>query len=211
MNVVDRMQTVVTGIVCSVALLCAGCSTVLREDYTTFRAPIDSDEVTSSVWMPSGVYGGEADVLGTVELVKTIGKSSKIGSHAIRLPSRPMHAVTTFDYVFPDSCGGHHFRVYESDGTQILEYAYAPSNGKPYAIRDYVTGPSPFIRAGLWTAYDHTGESVSGMRVQFAKRGDGMLAGTYSQGLVTGLDASSRRVLGTAYDRALRDTYACRS
>jgi hypothetical protein len=210
MNVVNCMQTVVVGFVCSASLVCAGCS-ALREDYTTFRAPIENDEVTISVWMPSDVYGSEDDVRGTVELVKTIGNISEIGSHAIRLPSRPMHAVTTFDYEFPDACGGHHFRVYESDGIQILEYAYVPSDGKPYVIRDYVTGPSPFIQAGLWTAYDHTGENVSEMRVQFAKRGSGILAGTYSQGLVTGLDVSSRRVLGTAYDRALRDTYACRS
>jgi len=190
--------------------MCGGCAS-LWEDFETFRAPIEMTEVTTSVWAPPGVYGGEADVHGTVDIVKTVGNASKIGSHAIRLPSNPIQTITTFDYEFPNVCGGHRFRVYEAGGTQILEYAYRPPEGKAHVIRDYVSGPNPFIQAGLWTAYDHTGDSVSGMRMQFAKRGSGILTGTYSQGPVTGLDPSARRVLGAAYDRALRDSHACRS
>lgn len=181
------------------------------EDYTIFRSPVETMEVTTSEWAPPGTYGGEADVRGTVDIVKTAGSVSKIGSHAIRLPRSPMRSITAFDYEFPDTCGGHRFRVYEAGDTQILEYAYEPSKGDARVIRDYVTGPSPFIEAGLWNAYDHTGDSISTMSLQFARRGSRLLKGTYSQGPVTGLDASTRRVLGAAYDRALRDSRACRS
>ena len=66
-----------------------------------------------------------------------------------------------------------------------------------------------FIEAGLWTAYDHTGDGVSDMTLKYAKRGSGILTGTYSQGPVTGLDVRSKRMLGTAYDRALRDSVGC--
>ncbi len=159
----------------------------------------------------AGVYGVEDDVRGTVDIIKTAGEVSQISSHAIRLPSNPLRTITTFDYEFPDSCGGHHFRVYEANGTQILEYAYAPAGGQGHVIRDYISGPSPFIQAGLWTAYDHTGDSVANMNLRFASRGSGILTGTYSQGPMTGLDPSARRVLGRAYDRALRDSHSCQS
>lgn len=165
---------------------------------------------TTSGAKAAAVYGVEDDVRGTVDFVKTVGDVSQISSRAIRLPSNPLHTITAFDYEFPENCGGHHFRVYEAVGTQILEYAYAPPGGKGHIIRDYISGPSPFIGAGLWTAYDHTGGSVSDMNLTFASRGSGIMTGTYSQGPVTGLDPSVRRVLGSAYDRALRDSQACR-
>jgi hypothetical protein len=207
-RLVSKMRTTVTLFLLSASPLFGGCAS-LWEDYSTFRVPVGMTEVTTSVWAPPGVYGGEADVRGTVDIVKTVGDVSEIGSHAIRLPSNPLRTITAFDYEFPDNCGGHHFRVYEANGTQILEYAYAPPIGKGRVIRDYVSGPSPFIEAGLWTAYDHTGDSVSDMDLTFASRGSGILTGTYSQGPVTGLDRSARRVLGRAYDRALRDSQAC--
>jgi hypothetical protein len=210
MNPSKHKQLVVIAFFLSVSLMCGACAS-LWDVYATFRAPVEMTEVSSSVWAPPGVYGGEADVRGTVDIVKTIGNVSEIGSHAVRLPSNPIRTITTFDYEFPGSCGGHRFRVYEAGRTQILEYDYVPPRGKAYLIRDYVSGPSPFIKAGLWTAYDHTGDSVSDMRMQYAKRGSGILTGTYSQGPVTGLDPSARRVLGIAYDRALRDSHACRS
>ena len=210
MVVAKRMRRLVSGISVGTLLVLSGCAFIWEES-TTFRAPVEMTEVTSSVWAPPGSYGTEADVRGTVDVVKAIGDISEIGSHAIRLPSHPLSSITTFEYAFPETCGGHRFRVYEAGGTQILEYAYAPREGKSYFIRDYVAGPSPFIQAGLWSAYDHTGDSsVPDMRVQFAKRGSGILKGTYSQGPVTGLDASSRRVLGAAYDRALHDLRSCR-
>ena len=199
-------------------LVCSGCASfwerlTASDTMVPFRDYAQAEEVTAtaSMWERPGVYGGESDVRGTVDIVKAAGEVSQLGSHAIRLPSNPLQTITAFDYEFPDVCGGHHFRVYEADGTQILEYDYVPTGGRPYVIRDYISGPHPFIRAGLWTAYDHTGDSVSEMRVQFAKRGSGILTGTYSQGPVTGLDASSRRALGTAYDRALRESHACRA
>jgi len=215
MEPLKRLRQCATCIAIFAALACSGCTTfwdrlTATENLETFRYPVGMAEVTSSIWEPPGVYGGEADVRGTVEIVKTAGDVNQIGSHAVRLPSNPLRTITTFDYEFPDTCGGHRFRVYEANGTQILEYAYAPAGGKEHVIRDYISGPSPFIEAGLWTAYDHTGDSVSDMRVQFALRGSGLLSGTYSQGPVTGLDASSRRKLGVAYDRALRDSKACR-
>lgn len=202
-----------------ICLTLGGCAS-FREGFAAFWDTSDTSysaetglgqEVTATYGAEeSATYGVEDNVRGTVDVIKTAGDVSQISSHAIRLPSNPLRTITAFEYEFPDDCGGHHFRVYEANGTQILEYAYAPTTGREYIIRDYISGPSPFIRAGLWTAYDHTGDSVSDMNVKFAKRGSGILAGTYSQGPVTGLDASSKRALGAAYDRALRDSDACR-
>lgn len=203
------MRWALSGLLVCAAMSTGGCAWFWEED-TTFRAPVEMTEVTSSTWAPPGSYGGEADVLGAVDVVKAIGDSREIGSRAIRLPRNPLHSITLFEHDFPEACGGHRFRVYETGGTQILEYVYISSDGKAHLIRDYVAGPSPFIQAGLWSAFDHTGDGVPDMRVQFAKRGTGVVKGTYSEGLVTGLDASSRRVLGTAYDRALHDLRSCR-
>lgn len=194
----------------SIFLACTGCVS-LWEDYTTVRVPANFETVSSYSNRNGGIYGGESEVRDTVATVKTVGQVNEVSRHAIRLPSKPMQSITTFDYKFPAACGGHRFRVYEAGSTQILEYAYVPDSGHTYTIRDYVSGPNPFIRAGLWSAYDHTGESIDDMRFQFAKRGTRLLKGTYSQGLVTGLDATSRRALGAAYDRALSDSRSCRS
>lgn len=200
-----------------VCLLSGGCAS-FWEGFTTYWDTTPSTVETSlgqEIIATYGAddlttYGVEDNVRGTVDVIKTSGDVSRISSHAIRLPSNPLRTITAFDYEFPADCGGHRFRVYEADGTQILEYEYAPTSGREYIIRDYISGPNPFIRAGLWTAYDHTGDSVSDMSLKYAKRGSGILAGTYSQGPVTGLDPSSKRVLGAAYDRALRDSTGCR-
>ena len=48
--------------------------------------------------------------------------------------------------------------------------------------------------------YVRVGNSVADMNMMFARRGSGILKGTYSQGPVTGLDPSARRALGRAYD-----------
>lgn len=202
-----KMRLTVTCLLLGACLLSAGCASLLDGFASLFRATPDSIVAQQT----GEVYGVENDVRETVDIVKTAGIVSRISSHAIRLPSNPLRTITSFDYEFPDTCGGHHFRVYEANGTQILEYAYAPLHGKGHIIRDYISGPSPFIKAGLWTAYDHTGDSVADMNLSFARRGSGILVGTYSQGPVTGLDPSARRVLGTAYDRALRDSHGCRS
>ena len=203
------MQSTATLILLGAALLCAGCATMM-EGLETFWGRTGVPDASTSQ-QAARVYGVEDDVRGTVDIIKTVGQVSHISSRAIRLPSNPLRTITAFDYEFPDDCGGHHFRVYEADDTQILEYAYAPLEGRGHVIRDYISGPNPFIGAGLWTAYDHTGDSVSNMSLTFASRGSGILTGTYSQGPVTGLDPSAKRVLGMAYDRALRDSQACRS
>jgi len=198
-----------------VCLLSGGCATFWEGFSSYWDAPATAEpglgqEVTATYGVEETItYGAERNVRGTVDVIKTAGDVSRISSHAIQLPSNPLRTITAFEYEFPDHCGGHHFRVYEADGTQILEYQYAPPSGDEHFIRDYVSGPNPFIEAGLWTAYDHTGDGVSDMTLKYAKRGSGILAGTYSQGPVTGLDARSKRMLGAAYDRALRDSVGC--
>lgn len=200
-----------------VCLLSGGCATFWEGFAAHWDTPgtaetgVNNEVVATYGVEDSATYGVEDSVHGTVDVIKTAGDVSRISSHAIRLPSNPLRTITAFDYEFPADCGGHHFRVYEADGMQILEYAYAPTAGEEYIIRDYISGPSPFIQAGLWTAYDHTGDSISDMSLKYARRGSGILAGTYSQGPVTGLDPSAKRILGAAYDRALRDSDGCRS
>ena len=205
---VKQFRPIVTSFLLCTSVLCGGCVS-MYDGFSALWNRSDEPESTASK-RTSLVYGMEDDVLGTVDIIKTIGDVSHISSQAIRLPSNPLHVITAFDYEFPGSCGGHHFRVYEAQGMQILEYTYAPLEGRGYVIRDYVSGQSPFMKAGLWTAYDHTADSISSMNMQSAIRGKGLLAGTYSQGPMTGLDPSAKRVLGAAYDRALRDSKACR-
>ncbi len=194
-------------------MLCGGCATLL-EGFAALRdrmaAPEGSASQQSLEAYGLEAYGIENDIRGTVDIIKTVGEVRLISSRAIRLPSNALSAITTFNYEFPDVCGGHQFRVYEADNLQILEYEYAPVAGRSYVIRDYISGPNPFIQAGLWTAYDHTSDSISKMSMRFARRGSGVLVGTYSQGPVTGLNLSDRRTLGMAYDRALRDSRDCR-
>ncbi len=170
---------------------------------------IDASESANGE-IKSEFYGADSDVRATVNAVKSVGDISVISSRALRLPIFPLSAITTFDYQFPNSCGGHHFRVYEMNGTQILEFEYTPAHGERFIIRDYLSGRNSFVQPGLWSAYDHTADSVSEMNIRFESRGSGILVGTYSRGPVTGLDATAKRTLGTAYDRALRDSQACR-
>lgn len=100
--------------------------------------------------------------------------------------------------------------MYELADLQILEFEYAAPDGRRYVIRDYTSGANPFIGPGLWTAYDHTEDSIADMSLQFGIRGSGILRGTYSQGPVTGLELEAQHTLGHAYDEALRDTAGCR-
>ena len=193
----------------AVALLCSACSSLFeRLNWWGDRAASPAHELQSQ---DTPAYGSEADVHGTVDIVKAAGEIRVLTSHAVQLPIHPLQAVTEFNYAFPGECGGHQFRVYESDGTQILEFAYAAAGGRSYFIRDYVSGPNPFIRAGLWGAYDHTADSVHHMSLRYEKRGTGIVKGTYSRGAITDLDASAQRTLGNAYESAIRDSYGCRS
>ena len=202
------MRPTVTCFLLGISVLCGGCATLL-EGFAALRDRMAAPESTASQ-QTLEAYGVENDIRGTVDIIKTVGDVRLISSRAIRLPSNALSAITMFNYEFPDVCGGHQFRVYEADSMQILEYEYAPVAGRSYVIRDYISGPNPFIQAGLWTAYDHTSDSISKMSMRFARRGSGVLVGTYSQGPVTGLNLSARRTLGMAYDRALRDSHNCR-
>jgi hypothetical protein len=189
----------------SVAVLLNACSSLFG--WWTGGAEQGTDAMSPS---DARAYGAESDVRHTVDFVKTVGHARVLTSQAVHLPIHPLQSIKAFDYAFPSECGGHQFRVYESDGTQILEFEYAAAGGRSYVIRDYVSGPSPFIRAGLWGAYDHTADSVHDMSLHYEKRGTGRLKGTYSRGAITDLDASAQRTLGRAYESAIRDSYGCR-
>lgn len=155
------------------------------------------------------VFGDDFSVRQAVGTVKNRGTRSRVSSHAIRLPERPLGAITVFSFEYPANCGGHTFRVIEADGAQILEFAHAESAGGSSQVRDYVSGPSPFVRPGLWSAYDHTAASISTMSSRFEQRGAGMFNGVYSQGLVTTLPVAEQHALGNAYQEALSEAYGC--
>ena len=159
---------------------------------------------------PTAAYGDRHAVEATIGAVKSQGQMDRLSSRAIRLPEKPLGEIAVFGYQFPATCGAHEFRVYETDDAQILEYNYAGSDGESHKIRDYVSGSSPFVEPGLWSAFDHTADSISTMTSQVSQRGDRMINGAYSSGLVTGLPDVEQRVLGNAYRRALSDVYACR-
>jgi len=159
---------------------------------------------------PTDQYGNGVAIRQTIDTVITQGNQGRLSSRAIRLPERPLGEIAVFGYQFPLSCGGHQFRVYETHDAQILEYQYDANDGGTQMIRDYISGPSPFVEPGLWSAYDHTADSISTMTSQFEQRGAGMFNGVYSQGLVTNLPDVEQRALGSAYQQALSDVYDCR-
>jgi len=158
---------------------------------------------------PTDHYGNDIAIRQTIDAVMTHGSQNRLSSQAIRLPERPLGEIAVFGYQFPENCGGHEFRVLEAQDTQILEYSYIASDGDTRTIRDYISGPSPFVQPGLWSAYDHTADSISTMTSKFEQRGAGMFNGVYSQGLVTNLAVVEQRALGSAYRQALRDVYDC--
>lgn len=171
--------------------------------------PANAAAASSQVAGPSGHYGDSDAVQATISMVKLQGREAHLSSRAIRLPERPLGEISVYGYQFPPACGAHEFRVLEADGTQILEYRFATPDGESQAIRDYIKGPSPFVAPGLWTAYDHTEDSISTMKSQVEARGDRLFKGVYSQGLVTGLADVEQRALGSAYQQALGDAFAC--
>jgi len=157
----------------------------------------------------AGLYGDEYIVQATIGTIKLRGNQDRMSSRAIRLPERPLGEIAVFGYQFPLTCGGHKFRVYEAQNTQILEYQYDSNDGDTQMIRDYISGSSPFVEPGLWSAYDHTAGSISTMTSHFEQRGAGMFNGVYSQGLVTNLPNVEQREFGSAYQQALNDVYDC--
>jgi hypothetical protein len=159
----------------------------------------------------TGRFGDEYSVSTAISTVKSRGSETRMSSTAIRLPERPLNEIASFAYAYPAECGGHEFSVYESGDMQILEYHYLGADGDRHEIRDYISGPSPFIRAGLWGAYDHTADSVSSMRPHYQARGSSLIKGVYSQGLVADLPTATRESLGKAYRRALSEANACQS
>lgn len=178
---------------------------VLTASMLACTACVSTDSSSTS----SVQFGDDFVVQATIVTIKSQGRQDRLSSRAIRLPERPLDEIFVFDYQFPQSCGGHDFRVLETGETQILEYEYAASNGDTYMIRDYVSGRNPFVQAGLWSAYDHTANSLSTMTSQIEQRGDGIINSVYSRGLVTGLPVEEQRALGSAYQEALNDVYNC--
>ena len=154
-------------------------------------------------------YGGESDVLATIAAVKQTGHAQSISNRAVRLPVQEFYPMTRFEYALPAACGNYTFRVYESGATQILEYAMVDAAGAELSIRDYVAGTNPFIKPGLWTALDHTADSVSFMMTDFAETKSQIIPEVYSKGLVTGLPVSLQRELGVAYRRAVHAAALC--
>lgn len=189
----------------SAAVLTGGC-TILVDQFGVLTGRFGAAETAQS---NTGAYGTDSYVRATVNVVKSSGDMSIVSSRALRLPTITLSAITAFDYQFPDDCGGHHFRVYETSESQILEFEYVPADGERFVIRDYLSGQNSFVQPGLWTAYDHTADGISGMRIRFEDRGTGILVGTYSQGLFTGLESMEQRALGLAYGRAVHDIYNC--
>jgi len=192
-------------VIAAVAIACAGCESIGSLGGGTKSMSAASAQSTGS----SASYGNENSVQTTIDVVKMQGDSRRVSSMAVRLPERPLGEIAVYTHRYPDSCGGHEFRVYEATETQILEYSYAGRDGKSHLIRDYVTGPSPFVAPGLWGAYDHTADSISTMTAKLEQRGDRLFDGVYSQGLVTGLPNLEQRTLGNAYQKALNDISAC--
>jgi hypothetical protein len=169
----------------------------------------ESMSFTSGTGQTIDQYGTSDAIERAISVVKTYGTESHVSSRAIRLPENPLGEVTVFSLELPSNCGGHAFRVIEADGVRILEFEYTQSAGNNHQIRDYVAGPNPFVQPGLWTAYDHTADSISSMKSQFSNTG-GRHASMYSQGLVTSLPAAERQTLGKAYQSAISDVRSCR-
>ena len=154
----------------------------------------------------------EADVESTVSAVKSGGSLQLLGSRAVRLPLNPLQSISSYEYQYPETCGSHFFRVLEAGETQILEYSHLrEGDGMVFVIRDYVSGPSPFIEPGLWTSYDHTSMDIPGMMVRLVESSRGITPRVYSRGLVTGLAVMTQDELDYAYRTALRAARECAS
>ncbi len=191
--------------VAAASLLCSACVSS-----GSVAGGAKSTDIDANSFAQSGQFGHGYAVRSTIGTVKTQGSQDRLSSRAIRLPEQPLGEITAFAFQYPSQCGGHEFHVYEADGMQILEYNYAASDGGSHDIRDYIAGPSPFVQPGLWTAYDHTADSISTMTPHYEKRGDRMFNGVYSQGLITNLPSFDQKSLGKAYQQALSDAFACR-
>ena len=186
--------------------LCTGCASFVDSVFRSQSQPISSNDPSAH---PYGEFGRQPNVLSTLRTVKAAGSVRVLGSHAVHLPIKPLSAVTVFDYQLPEACGGHSFRVYEFEQTQILEYVYVRENGQQESIRDYITGPSPFVKPGLWTSYDHTARGIGEMRTEFVGTNARRAPSVYSRGLVTGLEGVAQRELDVAYRRALVFAESC--
>ena len=164
---------------------------------------------TQQGWTRVARYGGEADVLATVALVKGSGEAHRLSSRAVHLPLDEYEPIAEFDYALPPACGGYAFRVYETARTQILEFAYSDVDGATFLIRDYVLGANPFIKPGLWGAYDHTADTIPYMRAELAETLPPLPPYAYLKALVTGDSEPLQRELGMAYKRAIRAAVRC--
>ena len=182
------------------ALSCVGCAGTL---------PAVNDQGEAGRAGDEALYGLEEDVLATMAAVRGAGAMRVMSSRAVRLPTRALAPITSFDYRFPQRCGGHAFRVIEVGDTRILELHHERADGTAIRIRDYVAGASPFIQPGLWNSFDHTSDDIGTMASQFVETTAPLFPAVYSKGLMTGLAETDRLELGSAYGGALRLAAAC--
>ena len=183
-----------------VGALASGCSTI------TERLAAGEPETAADT---SGRYGLMAEISSTVASVKARGTLRLMGSQAVRLPSVLLDPISSYEYQYPVACGAYVFRVLESSDIQILEYSHLRQDGMVFVIRDYLTGPSPFIAPGLWTSYDHTSQDIPDMMTRYIETASRLTPRIYSAGPVTGLATMTQEELGVAYREALDGASHC--
>ncbi len=182
------------------SLVCGGCASFVETLFDSRNGPTPLQTGDKRAYSS---FGLQPDVYTTVAKVRDAGAVTHLASRAVRLPKRPVGAVTAYEYQLPQSCGSHRFRVYEFEQTQILEYLYDRPDGGQDQIRDYVEGPSAFIKPGLWTSFDHTRSGMSQMRTDVVRTRSNLVPSVYSRGLVSGLAEMTKHDLDVAYRRAL--------
>lgn len=190
------------------AVLCASCVSTDKIE-NSHGGGTKLDAVSGRIAVDSGMYGGNFAIAQTISAVVRHGDRQRLSSRAVRLPELPLGEITVSSFAFPSACGGHQFRVIETNKTQVLEYTYPDGKGDTYHIRDYVRGANPFIKPGLWTAFDHTADSISLMSSNVGSSQSGPVATVYSRGLVTSLPKEKQHLYGRAYHAATDDVISC--
>ncbi len=207
-------QAVTLCVLLLTGLLTAGCS--------TRTAPLPGASASNGV-RPyiivngkrylSGPYGNEADIKRVVSTIQSHSQAQQLSARGFNLPnSSPYAFISVYDFRFPDDCGAGHFRYYQSEGASILEYEDHTPGNHVVKIRDYLTGPGPFVGAGLWGALDSTSDSPLILLSGSADQGGmGLMSGAYQIGWVTTLSHKDQERLGQEYAAALSRAAACHS
>lgn len=156
-------------------------------------------------------YGTGADIRRVVAIIRTSSQAERLSARGFNLSNASPYAfILVYSYHFPAACGGYRFRYYQGSGVRILEYDDRVSADHTVKIRDYLTGPGPFIGAGVWGPLDSTSDSplilLSGKSDQ---GGMGLMSGSYQIGWVTTLSHDDQKRLGGEYAAAVRRAGAC--